>query len=290
MDKLAQKKNASSMQVLKTLRVLMEGNYNMHELITKLNAQEETPVFNNSVVSKYINTCRFCGIDIPKVLNRYYVASVPFGLEFDDNEVSLLQVIQSVVKETMSEKNNNTFVAFMKKLNQFSAKKIARIEQKENNIPFELFQRAVRKKRKIKLIFKNRYELEGIPIDIFKEKGRIFFAVYNRRIRKIDVTRLSGIQTLSERFIEPPVDTPTVIFKLKGALAKRYVIRDLYESLVTPMTSEGEVTIANKGEDKNALLSRLMRYDNQCELLSPKSYRDDMKQMIADTLKNYGEQ
>lgn len=289
MDKLAQKRNASSMQVLKTLRVLMEGNYGMNELITKLNSQEKTPVFNNSVISKYINTCRFCGIDIPKVLNKYYVAYVPFGLKFDDDEISLLQVIQAIVKKTMSGNSINLFDSFLKKLNQFSAKKIARIEPKDYHMSFELFQRAVNQRRKVKLIFKNRYELEGIPLGISKGKGKIFFEVFNRRVRKIDATRLTGIETLSDRFIEPQIDTPTVIFKLKGGLAKRYTIRGEYETLVTPLSLEGEITIANKGENKNALLSRLMRYDDQCELVSPKSYRDDMKQMIADTLKNYGE-
>ena len=70
MIKESLKKNLSSMQVLKTLQVLLEGNFTMQELIKKLNQKEETPVFNNSVISKYINTCRFCGIDIPKIHNK----------------------------------------------------------------------------------------------------------------------------------------------------------------------------------------------------------------------------
>ena len=60
--KLSQKKNLSSMQVIKTLQTLLQGNFTMNELIEKLNANESEPIFNNSVVSKYINTCRYCGI------------------------------------------------------------------------------------------------------------------------------------------------------------------------------------------------------------------------------------
>ena len=63
------KKNQSSMQVLKTLLVLLEGNYTMQELVEKLNEKEKESVFNSSVVSKYINTCRHCGIEIIKVDN-----------------------------------------------------------------------------------------------------------------------------------------------------------------------------------------------------------------------------
>ena len=57
MNKISIKKNLSSMQVLKTLQVLLQGNFTMQELIERLNKSEEEPVFNNSVISKYINTC-----------------------------------------------------------------------------------------------------------------------------------------------------------------------------------------------------------------------------------------
>ena len=83
MSKLSNKKNISSMQVLKTLQVLLQGNYTMQELVSILNENEKEPLFNNSVISKYINTCRYCGIDIPKIHNKYFVASMPFGIELE---------------------------------------------------------------------------------------------------------------------------------------------------------------------------------------------------------------
>ena len=49
------------------------------------------------------------------------------------------------------------------------------------------------------------------------------------------------------------------------------------------------IKVANNGEDKDKLLSRLLRYDKYCEILSPKSYRDEMKLMIEKMLENYGE-
>ena len=61
------KRNVSGMQVIKTLQTLLEDNYTMQELITRLNENEKEPIFNHSVISKYINTCRYCGIDIPKI-------------------------------------------------------------------------------------------------------------------------------------------------------------------------------------------------------------------------------
>ena len=40
MSKLSNKKNISSMQVLKTLQVLLQGNYTMQELVSILNENE----------------------------------------------------------------------------------------------------------------------------------------------------------------------------------------------------------------------------------------------------------
>jgi len=61
------KKNQSSIQVLKTFGLMLEGDFTMAELVTELNAREKKALFSNSTVSKYINTCRFCGIEIHKI-------------------------------------------------------------------------------------------------------------------------------------------------------------------------------------------------------------------------------
>ena len=289
MDKLARKRNASSMQVLKTLNALLEGDFKMEELIDYLNSKESYPIFNNSVISKYINTLRYCGMSIPKINNHYYVVKIPFGLKLEENEITLLGVIHEVAKETLSTKSLKIFDRFIEKLNRFSNKKIARIDKKDYKISFELFARAIKQRKKVNLIFKNKYELTGIPLSISYENGKTFFNVFNKRIRKIDISRLSGIRTLNDKFSEPSDNSLTVVFKLKGNLAKRYQIRNEYETLVNMPVGENEIVVANKGEDKEVLLSRLMRYDNKCEILTPKSYRDDMKQLIEDTLKNYGE-
>ena len=87
---LAQKINASSTQVIKTLNVLLQGDYTMRELIDMLNQNEPEPIFNNSVISKYINTCRYCEFDIQKIHNKDYVAKIPFGLDLSVLDVDLI--------------------------------------------------------------------------------------------------------------------------------------------------------------------------------------------------------
>ena len=77
----------------------------------------------------------------------------------------------------------------------------------------------------------------------------------------------------------------TVLFELKSKLARKYQIRD--NEQVLRINSSGDFVITNRFEDKTKLLHRLMRYGDNCKIISPKSYVNDMKQLIDETLQNY---
>lgn len=285
--KLSQKKNLSSMQVIKTLQVLLEGNFTMSELIEKLNQNEEEPVFNNSVISKYINTCRFCGIEIPKIHNKYFVTSMPFGLELTNIDINLLESMQNLVKNEMTKKYNKLFNSFIEKLNRYSNKKIARVEKATYQLTSELFENAVADRRKIQLLFKNRVIMECIPIKITEVKGKTYFNVfYKNRERMIDSARVSGLEVMKQKFLQNFNDE-SVIFLIRDDLAARYDLRE--NEQYTKTDRIGWKAISNCGENKEVLLSRLLRYDDKCEIISPKTYRDEMKQILDSTLSNYGE-
>jgi predicted DNA-binding transcriptional regulator YafY len=112
-----------------------------------------------------------------------------------------------------------------------------------------------------------------------------FNVIHNDKNRLICTERLSGIQILTEKFIEP-YGKDTVIFVLKGDLADRYILKE-NEKIVGFAESDG-LAISTIGESKEALLSRLLRYDDRCEIKKPHSYREEMKKILDDTLKNYG--
>ena len=285
MSKVSQKVNLSSMQVLKTLLALLQGDYTMNELIKILNKNEKEEVFNNSVISKYINTCRHIGIKIPKIQNKYLVSSIPFGLELTEDDLDALKILQVMVNKTMSSIQANIFDKFYTKLNRFISRKVELVRKDEYLLSIELFERAVLKRRKVNLLFKNKVVLECIPLNVSEINGKLFFNVYNKRVRMIDSSRLSGIEILSDKFAEPFNGDQVTIFKLKGNLARRYEIRDNESREEGP---DGTVIITNKNENKDLLFSRLMRYQDQCEILKPKAYRDDFEQFIIKTLENYG--
>ena len=286
MDKVSNKRNLSSMQVLKTLQILMEDNYSMQELIEKLNRNEEDAIFNNSIISKYINTCRYLGFEIPKINNKYYVTKLPFGMEFSDIDINLIKNLYNIARNEMANKSFRIFDNLIEKINRFANKKIVRVDKDSYQFSYELFEQAIKKKRKINLIFRNRAKLECIPLCIVDSENKTFFKVYNKRERMIDINRLSGIEVLDEQYQSPYKNEPIiVVYKLKNKLAQRYELRE-NETLIS-FNGDTKV-IQNQDENQEELLSRLLRYDVDCEIIKPQSYRDSMKKLLEDALSNYG--
>jgi len=286
MVSISQKINISSLQVLKTLQILMQGDYSMNELIELLNENEQEPIFNNSVISKYINTCRYCGIEIPKIYNKYCVSSVPFGMNLTTKEVDLLKATQTFVNDEMSARSSSLMDSLVEKISRFSSREIVRVQKQEFSFSVELFERAIAKRKKVKLLFKNQYTLECVPISVTNENKKLFFNVYDKRIRNIEASRLSAVEISGRRFIDPFGGEQVVLFKLYNPLAKRYEARP-NESVT--INSDGTILVQNRNENLEMLYSRLLRYDDKCEIVQPKWCRDDMKDMINKMLENYGE-
>lgn len=282
------KRNISGMQVIKTLQLLMEDNYTMIELTEKLNEKEKTPIFNHSVISKYINTCRYLGIDIPKIHNKYFVAKVPFGLDMTGRDIELVENLQKTANTKLSSKQKNIFNNFFNKLDKYSNKDITRVEPKTLEQTYELFNKAIQWKRRVVLMFRAKALMECIPVEIIEHKGKTAFKViHNQKERYISVERISGLEILSKGFTQEEYQGQTVIFKLTGELAQRYSLREHEEEIAQSLPDY--ITISNQGENKEELLSRLLRYDKNCEIISPQSYRDDIKKMLDAMLANYGE-
>ena len=286
-NKVSSKINISSMQVIKTLQVLLQGNYTMNELVDRLNFKEKDAIFNNSVVSKYINTCRYCGIDIPKIQNKYFVASMPFGLDLTSNDIDLLEKLQNVVKENIIKKYCKFFDDFIERINKYSNKQIIKVDKSTYKMSLELFENAMCERRKVKFLYKNGSEYICTPLKLVENGDRVFFNVlYKNREKLINSDRVSGLSILSEKFF-PRMSDVTVTYNMKRELAKRYVLRE--NEKILQKFENGDIVISNNGEVKDILFSRLFRYDDLCEILTPKNYREEFKTILESTLSNYGE-
>ena len=286
MDNYAQKRNISSMQVIKTLQILLEDNYTMPEILQKLNENESVPIFNHSVVSKYINTCRFCGIKIHQIQKKYYVTDIPFGLKLKDKDIDCLIKIRNIVQQNMTNHSKSTFNKLLEKINKFANKKIVKVDKNSHSQAFEIFEQAISNRRKVRLLFKTNQTVEGIPVTIAANKGNLFFNLYIDSAEKLyNVDRVSAVQELNETF-GGILGDQCVVYTLKDNLAKRYETKE--NEKILRSHPDGRVTITNQCTFPQILISRLMRYDECCEIEKPSFIREQMKKTIDNTLKNYG--
>ena len=282
------KRNISGMQVIKTLQLLLEDDYTMAELTERLNANEKEPIFNNSVVSKYINTCRYCGIDIPKIQNRYFVAKLPFGLNLSTRDIELIEKLQITAAENLTNKPNKELNSFLNKLSKFSNKNIVRVEKNTFDLTKEYFYKAIKEEREILLIFKTKEVLRCKPLDFVVYRGKNCFKVlYENKEKNVIIDRLVGLKLLGKYFKAEVEQNVRFKFKVTGALAERYSTREHEEEIERKLPEY--ILITNRGENKDELFSRLLRYDKNCEIISPQNYRNEMKLILDEMLANYGE-
>lgn len=281
------KKNEASLNVLKTLLALLEDNYSMKDLVDKLNSAEKDVVFSNSTVSKYINTCRYCGIKIIKVNNKYFVASLPFGMNLTFKDLDLLDILQKTAAKAKSEKFFTEFSNLINKLTRFSNKEIAKVEKVDAKMSHCIFEKAIVDKVTTIITLKDGKAFECIPVKITEDAGKNYFEIIqNNKEKLVSADKVVSIHGTNNKFI-PKFSETTVLFKLKGNLAKRYTLRENERFEIN--NESNSIIVANKGENKEILFSRLLRYDTCCEIISPKSYREEMKQILINMLANYGE-
>jgi len=281
------KTNLSSTQVLKTLQLLLQDNYTMAELIEKLNENEDTPVFNNSVVSKYINTCRFCRMDIHKISGKYFMSKNPFGMNMSDDEYDLLKDLNECANLELSSNASKNMEKLVYKICKYSNREMFRVNDNVLDKICVSFENAIQDEHKVKLTLKNKTELDCVPIKIVENVNGLHFHVRCLdKDKMILVNKISAIEILKERFRNSKYEG-SVIYKLTGNLAKNYNLRE--NEKIIPSDSKESITVVNTNENHLLLIPRLLRYGELCEIIMPKYTREEIKNIIDKTLANYGE-
>jgi predicted DNA-binding transcriptional regulator YafY len=133
----------------------------------------------------------------------------------------------------------------------------------------------------------NTLNLICTPVETFFIKKKFYIKVigYNgSRIYEIPVENIKSINQLPTSGNSAVMPT-TIVFRIKNRLAKNYKMRP-WESL-EKIEENGNLIIINKNEDLQFLLKRLMRYGVECEIISPKFFKEEMINQINKTLSNY---
>ncbi|MCM1265345.1 MAG: hypothetical protein NC200_04015 [Candidatus Gastranaerophilales bacterium] len=276
--------NIASYKVLQTLLCLFKKDMTMKELVDDLNGAN-LGKYNNFVISKYINTCKACGIDIQKINNKYTIINFPIGMRFNARESKLLHEIVSFTENfkldngiisTIHNLFNKLHLQFFKSNNGLLSSKNCRI--------IKTFEKACEEQYQVKIMFKNKTVYKCSPKSINVENGRIFFTTDNfAGVKQINPDDIIDIIITEEKSVSK-YSSPNVIFELYGQLAKNYQLKE--NEQIIRIKDDNTLVVLNKYEKKKELLHRLMRYDSSCKLISPKEYVIDIRDMIIKSIEN----
>ncbi len=303
--RISEKYNDACLKIFALLLLLSDGVTDFSDVI-KLFADSSGNISPNSNVTlnKYLNTLKIFGVEVKKVKNKYYLLNMPFNINFTEGELYAVALIKSALNILPKGKNRTNIEKLINELQSrydSATKKLEVAVTSARNYDLSFYFTKFEKQ----IENCERYCLEGNNIDVTYNSGgkdvnlicvpkevkylenSVCISVYNnltRQVFDIPMDCIKSIKQLGTR-IDSPLVCTTVIFKLKGDLIKRYNLREW--EYTKGLDENGWLTIVNSGEDFNVLANRLFKYGYSCVVISPKSLRDHMINLINSTLENY---
>lgn len=296
----------TSIRVLETLKILYKNNASIQDIIHYFEkAAPHNKSYTNEVILKYINTLKVFGFRFIKEKDKYILLNYPGQFDFDKSNLKAIFLIEKfselLPEERIKSEIDNFLSDLEKRYSDNTRLCLHNITKPEFiNLEFNYTKYAKQIKEyekycidglRLKITFKNQNHSETSamvePDEIKYRNNEVFLSVYNPLSAQIQDINFNSILKIEQL---PLKSNPTnmfssVTFRLKDRLAKSYKPHESEKLL--QIKPDGSIIILNQKEDRALLLKRLMRYGENCEVISPKSLREQMKQMIQMTLKNY---
>lgn len=301
------KKNSdTSIRVLETLKFLVKNNASVQDIIKHFEKIDpKNRIYTSEVIIKYINTLKVFGYKFAKNKDKYVLLNFPNQIDFNEDELKTICLIENLTEAIPEEKIKEDVNKFLKSLEKrysdntrLLANKLTKPIDINLNFNYEKYAKKIKTYekyclggQKLKITYKLLCEPEtsiiAEPKKIKYKKNEVYLSVYNAlaaQIQDINFNNIVEIRQLPIRANETNI-LSTTTFRLKGSLAESYKLHEGEKLL--KIESDGSNVILNNQEDKRFLLKRLMRYGQNCEVISPMSLRQEMTEIINNTIKNY---
>lgn len=305
MAKLSEKYNDSVLKIFQLLKLLSHDEVPFSDVIN-IFADDADGVKANShvVLNKYLNTLKIFGLKVKKKKNTYYLINTPFSMEFDADELKSIMLLKSASDLLPEGKNRDAFKKFINDLEiRYSEKTKNLLYSITSDADFDLSfyfskfkdqinecERLCQEKQKLELSYLSDNEENTIicsPKEVKYQNRKVCFSVYNQLSRQIFDIPIDNIKCIRQlpTISSTPEISMTVVYKLKGTLAKSYKMKEWEYS--KGFDDKGCLTIINTNEDFDLLLARLMKYAENCVIVSPRFLKERMLSIINKALENY---
>ena len=257
-------------------------------------------------LNKYINTLKIFGIKIRKENNKFKLLSSLYAMNFDLDDLKAISLLASSI-------NSFPDIDLTQDVNEFLQSLEARMNNEDKNTLNELKQniptdnsfyyanlreqikeceQVCKENCKITVIYKKRKKeisCKCTPKDVVYDSKNVYLKVHDYISHNLIEIPINSILTIIK---SPSVASTiemntTVIYKLKNRLAKTYKLKE--DETSEGFDKDGSQTIINKSGNIDNLIPRLLRYSYDCEIISPKILREEMKRIINETINLYEE-
>jgi len=302
---LSKKLNDGCLKIFLFLKLLYadEAYYDKVLEIFKDEIKDMTTNYHQVCLNKYINTLKVFGIKIKKEKLKYTLVNSIYNMDISPSDLKSLGILanslsgfpdklQSGAKEFLKEiefrlnnKDRNTF-------NSLYGNSEYDFSFYYSNIREQIAEceRICSENFMINLVYlKNNKEktCKCTPKEVIYDCKDAYLSVHDtvKHVNlEVPVSSILSIMKLPQMSGSVEFNT-TVVFKLKNRLAKIYRLKDGETS--KGLNGNGELIVVNNKESRDKLMHRLLRYTYNCEVVSPKDFRDEMIKLLGDTLDNY---
>ncbi len=305
MKKIGEKYNEACIKIFKMLCMLSKGPTEYKDIIEIFTDDTSSDSAVPVQLNKYLNTLKIFGLNITKNKSTYRLQNSLFTLDLSKEDLKILQLLKSSGEILVNSRQKETFESLMEnietRLSNIS-KEILENTSDENNIKrseyFLKYRDLIAKceiycyenqKLEVSFLHENKeYKVICNPREITYINTKAYLSVFNHLSRQIFNVPVDEILSIKQMPLisKGKEISLTVVYKIRNNLAKAYRLKE-WESCDGKYDEDGWLTIINHNEDFDVLTKRLMRYDYNCKVISPKSFKERMINTIDETLKNY---
>ena len=305
MKKIGEKYNEACIKIFKMLCMLSKGPTEYKDIIEIFTDDTSSDSAVPVQLNKYLNTLKIFGLNITKNKSTYRLQNSLFTLDLNEEDLKILQLLKSSGEILVNSRQKEAFENLMEnietRLSNIS-KDILKNTSDEDNIKrseyFLKYRDLISKcetycyenqKLEVSFLHENKeYKVICNPREITYINTKAYLSVFNHLSRQIFNVPVDEILSIKQMPLisKGKEISLTVVYKIRNNLAKAYRLKE-WESCDGKYDEDGWLTIINHNEDFDVLTKRLMRYDYNCKVISPKSFKERMIKTIDETLKNY---
>ena len=268
---------------------------------------DETSVNTIQVnLNKYFNTLKIFGIKIKKENNKFKLLSSLYSMNFTIEDLKAISLLTTSVNSfpdiDLTQDVNEFLQSLETRMNNEDKNKLNELKQNtptDNSFYYTDLREQIKECEqvckencKITVIYKKRKKeirCNCTPKDVVYDSKNAYLKVHDYIKHNLIEIPINSILTIIK---SPSVASTiemntTVIYKLKNRLAKTYKLKD--DETSEGFDEDGNQTIINKSGNIDNLIPRLLRYSYDCEIISPKHLREEMKRIINETISLYEE-